>query len=153
MYLLALNTSDRIEILGYIVGIVLAIWWLNIFRKAFPIRASMFDLGRSSWPETEAVVTRAKMMTQGRSFVFYSSSFPYALYVWFEYEIGGVKYNDVFTAAAWLADRHLETEVVGEKLMIRYNPRNLSDALPVDTRWHDLKVWWPGKVWQSETSD
>jgi hypothetical protein len=139
------STADVLEELFYVLGTAYCVWVLNSFRKAFPIRASMFDLGRSSWPTTEAVVTRAAL-NRKQPFTFLSSRRHYPFYIWFEYEIGGIKYRDVFTATAWASDRHLEDEVVGEKLMIRYNPRNLSDALPMEDRWHDLKVWWPGRV-------
>ena len=110
----------------------------------------MFDVFRSSWPTAEAVVIRTAFQRVSKVWWQRGSGFPPAvLYVWFEYKAEGVKYSDVFSASAQPSDRRLEHEVVGEKLVIRYNPRKHSDALPVESYWHDLKVWWPGQVFNS----
>ena len=126
--------------------------WAAVRKKYFPLRASMFSLRVSTWPITEAVVTRAVLKTH-RGFLIQPSTIPNALFVWFEYEVAGVKYSDVFTAASpggGPSAYSVASEAAGEKLMIRYNPKNPADAQPVEKRWHDLKVWWIGKVWDSK---
>jgi hypothetical protein len=133
------------------IGLWAFLIWTVVTKKYFPLRASMFSLGVSSWPITEAVVTRAVLKVH-RGVLIQPSTIPNALFVWFEYEVAGVKYSDVFTAASpggGPSAHDVASEAAGEKLMIRYNPKNPADAQPVDKRWHDLKVWWIGKVWES----
>jgi hypothetical protein len=90
MFLIPENAGDVFDILCTLAIIIYAIWVMNTFRKTFPIRASMFDLGRSSWPTTEAVVTRAVLAAQRQTSDLWFSRYPNPFYVWFEYEIGGV---------------------------------------------------------------
>ena len=155
MFLVARGFDDALDNASTVIeGIaVIGLWafliWVKITKKYFPLRASMFSLSVSTWPITEAVVTRAGLQVHalGRP-----SRVPNALFVWFEYEVAGVKYGDVFTAASpggGPSAHSVASKAAGEKLMIRYNPKNPADAQPVEQRWHDLKVWWIGKVWES----
>jgi Protein of unknown function (DUF3592) len=124
--------------------------WAAVVKKYLPLRASMFSLSRSTWPITEAVVTRAVLQVHHRTLGM-PNRIPNALFVWFEYEVAGVKYSDVFTAASpggGPSAYSVASEAAGEKLMIRYNPKNPADAQPLEKSWHDLKVWWIGKVWE-----
>jgi hypothetical protein len=155
MFLVARGFDDALDNASMVIeGIaVIGLWafliWVKITKKYFPLRASMFSLSVSTWPITEAVVTRAVLRVHALD---RSSRFPNALFVWFEYEVAGLKYSDVFTAASpggGPSARSVASQAAGEKLMIRYNPKNPADAQPVDKRWHDLKVWWIGKVWES----
>lgn len=155
MFLVARGFDDALDNASTVIeGIaVIGLWafliWVKITKKYFPLRASMFSLSVSTWPITEAVVTRAVLRVHALD---RSSRFPNALFVWFEYEVAGLKYSDVFTAASpggGPSARSVASQAAGEKLMIRYNPKNPADAQPVDKRWHDLKVWWIGKVWES----
>jgi len=155
MFLVARGFDDALDNASTVIeGIaVIGLWafliWVKITKKYFPLRASMFSLSVSTWPITDAVVTRAVLRVHALD---RSSRFPNALFVWFEYEVAGLKYSDVFTAASpggGPSARSVASQAAGEKLMIRYNPKNPADAQPVDKRWHDLKVWWIGKVWES----
>jgi hypothetical protein len=85
--MLVQNSDDLFDVLLDVVGILYLGWLLWSARKAFPVRASMFDLRRSSWPTSEAVITRAKLMPRGKAFSFWTSRYPYPFYVWFEHEI------------------------------------------------------------------
>jgi hypothetical protein len=154
MFLVAQGFDDALDnefiIEGItVIGLCAFLIWTKVTKKYFPLRASMFSLSVSTWPITEAVVTRAVLQVHalGRP-----SRVPNALFVWFEYEVAGVKYGDVFTAASpggGPSAHSVASKAAGEKLMIRYNPKNPADAQPVEQRWHDLKVWWIGKVWES----
>src|SRR5580692_2612614 len=104
MFLVAQGFDDALDnefiIEGItVIGLCAFLIWAKVTKKYLPLRASMFSLSVSTWPTTEAVVTRAILQVH-RGTLGMPTRFPNALFVWYEYKVAGVKYSDVFTAAS-----------------------------------------------------
>jgi hypothetical protein len=163
MLLMAADVGDALDDLWAVVQGAVGIGIVGIgiyglftgkFSGGLRVRASRFNPLRAfkvpSWPTAEAVVTEVMRKAQ--------PEMPYAIVpglmgqisdgldVSFEYEVGGVKYANTFTVivAGGFWTRVTMSTAPGEKLMVRYDPDQPDDSVPVEKNWHGWNVWAEG---------
>jgi hypothetical protein len=162
MFLMASDIGEAIDDVWPVVQGLVGVGLLGIgvyglftgkFSGGLPLRASRFNPLRvfmvSNWPITEAVVTEAALRPWPEmpySIVTAFTQRADGLDVRFAYEVEGVKYLNTFTVVVstgfW--SRVTTSVAPGEKLMVRYDPRDPADSVPVEKTWHGWNVWAEG---------
>ena len=97
--------------------------------------------GMPGWPAIEATVTRVTEVSGGR---FWLTPAPDFISVTFDYEVGGVQHTNRLIAAFPRPERYwvgvTAHAAIGEKVLVRYDPQNPADSVPVEETWHGWKL-------------
>ena len=93
--------------------------------------------GMPVWPAIEATVTRVTQVSGGR---FWLRPAPDFISVTFAYEVGGVQHTNRLIAVFPRPERYwvglTAHAAIGEKVLVRYDPKNPGDSVPVEKTWH-----------------
>ena len=99
----------------------------------------------TEWPQTEASITETRICAPGERFRNLSGGGfpPNRIEICFEFDANGSRYEGKFSVGFvgmdWgtMATRN----AVGQKVRVRFDPKDPKDCIPVQNEWQGFKVW------------
>jgi hypothetical protein len=151
------------DVLGAVIYLVLAaLLWFVLVRVVWAYRRQggrlpidvqrLLNLRRwwnmSDWPQTVASITETRICFPEKRITRIANPTglgfpPNTIQVSFQYEASGSRHDGKFSVAfmdmdwATMATRN----AVGQKVKVRFNPKDPEECVPVENEWSGFKLW------------